>query len=149
MRPLTIDLDELACALNTEGLDHYLDLLSGKLLLIPETDAEPELEALLRDEPERFLLVEPLQAEDSLALMREFLAEVIHPHAYGELQQALESRRPARTFNHVLMQYPALLQAWQSFEAERLRELAQDWLEENELQPSTSPCAAGPRQIRW
>ena len=62
MRPLTIDLDELACALNTEGLDHYLDLFSGKLLLIPEEDADPELEALLREEPERFLLVEPLQA---------------------------------------------------------------------------------------
>jgi hypothetical protein len=136
MRPLTIDLDELACALNSEGLDHYLDLFSGKLLLIPEEDADPELEALLREEPERFLLVEPLQAEDNLALMREFLAEVIHPHAYGELQQALESRRPVRTFNHVLMHYPALLQAWQSFEAERLRELAQDWLEQNELQPA-------------
>ncbi|TXI30699.1 MAG: hypothetical protein E6Q69_13050, partial [Aquipseudomonas alcaligenes] len=64
--------------------------------------------------------------------------EVIHPHAYGELQQALESRRPVRTFNHVLMHYPALLQAWQSFEAERLRELAQDWLEQNELQPAQS-----------
>lgn len=149
MRPLTIDLDELACALNTEGLDHYLDLLSGRVLLIPEEDADPELEALLRGEPERFLLVEPLQPNDSLALMREFLAEVIHPHAYGELVQALESRRPARTFSHVLMQYPALLQAWQVFEAERLRELAQDWLEENELEPSTSPGAASPRQIRW
>jgi hypothetical protein len=149
MRPLTIDLDELASALNTEGLDHYLDLLSGKLLLIPEEDADPELEALLRDDPERFLPVEPLQPSDGLALMHEFLSEVIHPHAYGELHQALESRRPARTFNHVLMQYPALLQAWQAFETERLRELAQDWLEEHELEPSTSPYAASPRQIRW
>ncbi|MDX5374123.1 MAG: UPF0158 family protein [Pseudomonadaceae bacterium] len=134
MRPLTIDLDELACALNSEGLDHYLDLLSGRLLLIPEEDADPELEALLREEPERFLPVEPLQPDDGLALMREFLAEVIHPHAYAELQQALDSRRPARTFNHVLMQYPALLQAWQSFETGRLRELAQDWLAVNELE---------------
>lgn len=137
MRPLTIDLDELACALNTEGLDHYLDLLSGKLLLIPAEDADPELEALLRAEPERFLQIEPLDPQDGLALMSEFLAEVIHPHAYNELAQALEGRRPARTFIHVLMQYPALLQAWQRFEAERLRELAQDWLAEHELQPAT------------
>lgn len=136
MRPLTIDLDELACALNTEGLDHYLDLLSGKVLLIPEEDADPELEALLRAEPERFLLVEPLEPNGTLALMREFLAEVIHPHAYHELAQALEGRRPARTFIHVLMQNPALLQAWQAFETQRLRELAQDWLEQNELQPA-------------
>jgi hypothetical protein len=136
MRPLTIDLDELACALNTEGLDHYLDLLSGKVLLIPEGDAAPDLEALLHDDPERFLLVEPLDQQNGLKLMREFLAEVINPHAHDELEQALEGRRPARTFIHALMQYPALLQAWQSFEAERLRELAQAWLEENELHPA-------------
>ncbi|WP_252271730.1 UPF0158 family protein [Pseudomonas subflava] len=138
MRPLTIDLAELAFALNSEGLDHYLDLLSGKVLLMPEEDTDSELEALLRDEPERFLAIEPLDAQAGLTLMREFLAEVIHPHAYAELEEALEGRRAARTFVHVLMQYPALLEAWQQFEAERLRELALDWLEEHELQPARS-----------
>lgn len=136
MRPLTIDLDQLAFALNTEGLDHYLDLLSGKVLLIPEEDADPELEALLHAEPERFLLVEPLGQGDELALMQEFLIEVVHPHAYAALQQALAGRKPVRTFHHVLMEYPVLLEAWHAFEAARLRELAQDWLEENELQPA-------------
>ncbi|MCO6059715.1 UPF0158 family protein [Pseudomonas sp. MOB-449] len=136
MRPLTIDLDQIAFALNTVGLDHYLDLLSGKVLLIPEEDADPELEALLREEPERFLLVEPLGQGDELALMQEFLIEVVHPHAYAALEQALAGRKPARTFRHVLMEYPVLLAAWHAYEAARLRELAQDWLEENELQPA-------------
>ncbi|BAN51025.1 UPF0158 family protein [Metapseudomonas resinovorans] len=137
MRPLTIDLDQLAFALNTEGLDHYLDLLSGKVLLIPEEDADPELETLLREEPERFLLVEPLGQSDELRLMEEFLPEVVHPHAYAALQQALAGRKPARSFRHVLMEYPVLLEAWHAFEATRLRELAQDWLEDNELKPAT------------
>ena len=137
MRPLTIDLDELAFALNTNGLDHYLDLLTGKILLIPEEDADPELEALLREEPERFLLVEPLGHGEELRLMQEFLIEVAHPHAYAALEQALAGRKPARSFRHVLMEYPVLLQAWHAFEASRLRELAQDWLEENELQPAS------------
>ncbi|HSC83123.1 MAG TPA: UPF0158 family protein [Pseudomonas sp.] len=137
MRPLTIDLDQLAFALNTEGLDHYLDLFSGKLLLIPEDEPDPQLLALLREEPERFLLVEPLSQGEQLALMQEFLPEVAHPHAYIALEQALSGRRPQRTFHHLLMGYPVLLQAWQAFEAARLRELAQDWLEENELQPAT------------
>ncbi|MDH4570262.1 hypothetical protein E8E95_26595 [Pseudomonas sp. BN414] len=137
MRPLTIDLDQLAFALNTFGLDHYLDLLSGKVLLIPEEDTDPELEALLREEPERFLLVEPLGQADELRLMQEFLHEVVHPHAYSALEQALASRKPARTFRHVLMEYPVLLEAWHAYEAARLRELAQDWLAENELQPAT------------
>ncbi len=34
MRPMTIDIDELAFALDTPGIDHYLDLYSGKVLLI-------------------------------------------------------------------------------------------------------------------
>jgi hypothetical protein len=136
MRPLTIDLDQLAFALNTEGLDHYLDLLSGKVLLIPEEDADPELETLLREEPERFLLVQPLGQGDELRLMQEFLHEVVHPHAYAALEQALAGRKPVRTFRHVLMEYPVLLEAWHAFEAARLRELAQDWLEENELRPA-------------
>ena len=136
MRPLTIDLDQLAFALNTEGLDHYLDLLSGKVLLIPEEDADPELETLLREEPERFLLVEPLGQGEELALMEEFLHEVVHPHAYSALEQALAGRKPVRSFRHVLMEYPVLLEAWHAYEAARLRELAQDWLEENELEPA-------------
>lgn len=135
MRPLTIDLDELACALNTEGLDHYLDLLSGKLLLIPEEDADPELEALLRSEPERFLLVEPLDSREGFRMMEDFLQTVTRQEAYRALERALSGRKPFRTFKNVLMDYPDLLQAWYDFEAERLRELAQDWLLDNELQP--------------
>ncbi|VXB20795.1 conserved hypothetical protein [Pseudomonas sp. 8AS] len=135
MRPLTIDLDELAFALSTEGLDHYLDLLSGKLLLIREEDPDPELEALLRSEPERFLLVEPLGSREGFRMMEDFLQTVTRQEAYRALERALSGRKPFRTFKNVLMDYPDLLQAWYDFEAERLRELAQDWLLDNELQP--------------
>ncbi|AYC34642.1 hypothetical protein D3880_20670 [Pseudomonas cavernae] len=134
MRPLTIDLDELAFALNTAGLDHYLDLLSGKVALIPVEDADPELEALLQAEPERFLLIDPLSPGQALALMQEFLVEVGDPHAYAVLEHALARRKPFRAFKHALLAYPQLLEAWYAFEAARLRELALDWLEENELQ---------------
>ncbi|MGL4317779.1 MAG: UPF0158 family protein [Pseudomonas sp.] len=137
MRPLTIDLAELAFALNSEELDHYLDLLSGKIvLLLAEEDADPELEALLREEPERFVAIEPLPASAGLGLMQEFLQEVAHPQAYAALEQALVGRKPVRTFNHILMGYPPLLLAWQSFEHARLHELALNWLEEHELQPA-------------
>src|SRR6218665_1301948 len=137
MRPLTIDLAELAFALDSEGLDHYFDLLRGKVLLLLDDDAGSELATLLREEPERFVAIEPLSTGEHLALMQEFLQEVAHPHAYAALEQALVGRKPARTFNHILMGYPPLLQAWQTFERTRLHELALDWLEEHELQPAT------------
>jgi Uncharacterised protein family (UPF0158). len=66
MRPLTIDLDELAFALDTQGIDHYLDLFSGQVLLIPEEDPDPELAELLHREPERLLPIEPLSSGQSL-----------------------------------------------------------------------------------
>ena len=56
MRPMTIDIDELAFALDTPGIDHYLDLYSGKVLLISAEAPDPELDALLENEPERLSL---------------------------------------------------------------------------------------------
>ena len=58
MRPMTIDIDELAFALDTPGIDHYLDLYSGKVLLISAEAPDPELDALLENEPERLLLID-------------------------------------------------------------------------------------------
>ena len=37
MRPLTIDLDELAVALDTSDIEHYLDLGSGQVVPLPRS----------------------------------------------------------------------------------------------------------------
>lgn len=137
MRPLTIDIDELAFALDTQGIDHYLDLFSGQVLLIPEEDPDPELLELLHREPERLLPIEPLSSGQSLELMRDFLREVPEPHAYSALANAIEGRKPFKAFRHVLMGYPELLQAWYVYQGERLRECALDWLADNHIQPAT------------
>ncbi|SDI27545.1 UPF0158 family protein [Pseudomonas panipatensis] len=140
MRPLTIDLDELAFALDTSGVEHYLDLGSGQVLLIPEDDADPDLLALL-DEPERLLPIEPLSSRESIELMRDFLREVDEPHAYSALANALEGRKPFKAFKHVLMGYPELLQAWYAYQAERLRECALDWLADHDIRPAGQALA--------
>ncbi|KAF1051070.1 MAG: hypothetical protein GAK43_02570 [Stenotrophomonas maltophilia] len=136
MRPLTIDLEELAFALDTNGIDHYLDLGSGKVLLIPTEDPDPELAALLEEDPERLLYIEPLGAGESLTLMRDFLHDVEDPHAFTALDNALIGRKPFKAFRHVLMGYPELLQRWYDYQAERLRDCALDWLALNHIQPS-------------
>lgn len=134
MRPLTIDLDALVSALSTPGSDLRLDLLSGKVLDIPARDENPDIERLLIEEPERLLAVEPLTPGEQLALMEDFLPEVNQPSVYAALVNALQGRKPARTFHNILAGAPPVRAAWQAFERERLRELAQDWLEENELE---------------
>lgn len=60
MRPMTIGIDELTFALGTSGIDHHLDLYSDKVLLISAEASDPELGVLLKNEPERLLLIGPL-----------------------------------------------------------------------------------------
>lgn len=134
MRPLTIDLDRLAAAFVSTDGDFRLDLLSGKILDIPPTGEDPEIAHLLEEEPERLLAVDCLAQAEILALMAEFLPEVEQLAAYTALQAALDSRKPLRSFHNALKQFPDVQSAWQAFEAERLRELALDWLAENELE---------------
>ncbi|MBB1518195.1 UPF0158 family protein [Aquipseudomonas guryensis] len=134
MRPLTIDLDRLAAAFVSTNGDFRLDLLSGRILDIPPVGADPQIEQLLEEEPERLLAVDSLTPGAMLALMAEFLPEVEQLAAYTALQAALDSRKPLRSFHNALNQFPDVQSAWQAFEAERLRELALDWLAENELE---------------
>lgn len=134
MRPLTIDLDRLAAAFVSTDGDFRLDLLSGRILDIPPAGEDPQIEQLLEEEPERLLAVDCLTPGAMLALMAEFLPEVEQPAAYTALQAALDSRKPLRSFHNALNQFPSVRAAWQAFEAERLRELALDWLAENQLE---------------
>ncbi|QKE64762.1 hypothetical protein HNE05_15865 [Aquipseudomonas campi] len=134
MRPLTIDLDRLAAAFISADSDFRLDLLSGKILDIPPAGEDPQIEQLLEEEPERLLAVDSLTPGAMLALMAEFLPEVEQLAAYTALQAALDSRKPLRSFHNALKQFPDVQSAWQAFEAERLRELALDWLAENQLE---------------
>ncbi|WP_068824588.1 UPF0158 family protein [Pseudomonas sp. BMS12] len=135
MRPLTIDLDHLANALINEQADFRLDLLSGRLLDIPPQGEDPDIERLLEEEPERLLALEPLSGHERLALMEDFLNEVVDPDAYAALTAAMAERRQQRAFLNALNQFPDVRQAWQCYEQERLRELALDWLADNELEP--------------
>ena len=136
MRPLTIDLDELAVALDTGDIEHYLDLGSGQVVPLLSDSPDPDLLLLLEQDPERLLPIEPLSSRESLELMRDFLREVGEPHAYAAMASALEGRKPFKAFRHVLMGYPDLLQAWYDYQAERLRECALDWLADHDIRPA-------------
>ncbi|CAD5105778.1 UPF0158 family protein [Zestomonas carbonaria] len=138
MRPLTIDLDELTLAMNNRSVDFYLDLHTGRVL--PFYD-DPELEKGLETEPDRYLAIETLDSRDDYRVMEAFISTVDHPHAYTTLEHALAGRKPFRAFKYALAEYPELEQAWLDFEATRLRELAVDWLEENDLRPARSFAA--------
>ena len=94
MRPLTLDLDLLAAALDSrERGTHFLDLESGALRLLDPDDLSLEEREELED-PERYLPLPRLTQDDRLELREAFLHQLRHPHAQPLLRAALESRRP-------------------------------------------------------
>ena len=122
MRPLTLDLDLLAAALDSrERGTHFLDLESGALRLLDPDDLSLEEREELED-PERYLPLPRLTQDDRLELREAFLHQLRHPHAQPLLRAALESRRPIRTFDYELELFPSVRKAWQAFALSRLKE---------------------------
>lgn len=148
MLAITIDTDALARALDDErNRMHYLDLEDGALLTLPPGAAEPGSEEKYQVDPERYLRIKPLTFEQRLALREAFLLELGDHALHMVLRNALQGRRALRNFAYQLVQHPTLEQAWQRFYANRLRELALEWLEEHDLHPRTAQTsiAARPR----
>lgn len=137
MRPLTIDLTRLAQALDSrDATEHYLDLDTGEVLAIAPGTPAPGREEKYQVQPGRYLPIEPLELSQALTMREAFLFTQQHPHAHAVLANALNTRRPLRTFDYELEQFPGLRAAWQTYQATQLRECAYAWLHDNGLEPS-------------
>lgn len=135
-RPITVDIDELAMALDTPGVDHYFDRLHGKVILIDENGTDSRVQQWLLERPEDFLPIDPLSPTEFLAIMQAFLPEIDDPHLFQLLNNALKGRRPHKAFHYWLMGYPQQLSQWHAFHREHLHERALDWLAAHVLEPT-------------
>lgn len=138
MPALTIDLDRLAEALDAQDrFDRILDLETGELrALRMDTLPFDEREAL-EARPDRYVAVPRLDLDARIALREAFLHELRDPHAHPLLALALGGRKPLRTFDYELEQFPQAQTAWLRFKSIRMREEAQAWLYEQGLELGT------------
>ncbi len=137
MRPLTIDLHRLEYALdNRDASEHYLDLESGEIRAVFPGEAAPGVEEKYEVQEDRFLHIEPLGLAESIAMREAFLFTQHDPIAHTMLSEALNGRKPLRTFDFKLEDFPVVRQAWLDYQAVQLREYAITWLHENDLEPS-------------
>lgn len=137
MRPLTIDLHRLEYALdNRDASEHYLDLESGEIRAVFPGEAAPGVEEKYEVQGDRFLHIEPLGLAESIAMREAFLFTQHDPIAHTMLSEALNGRKPLRTFDFKLEDFPVVRQAWLDYQAVQLREYAITWLHENDLEPS-------------
>lgn len=137
MRPLTIDLHRLEYALdNRDASEHYLDLESGQIRAVFPGETAPGVDEKYDVQEDRFLHIEPLGLAESIAMREAFLFTQHDPIAHSMLSDALNGRKPLRTFDFKLEDFPAVRQAWLDYQAVQLREYAITWLHDNDLEPS-------------
>ena len=108
------------------------DLLSDDLDDDDEEDADEDEESEIRraideDEEDRYIPVPSLGSHEGFRIMERFAAAQ-EGRVREALFDALDRRRPFRSFKDALLGFPDIREAWFRYHEERLREEALDWL---------------------
>ena len=136
MRPLTIDMHRLEYALDgRDSAEYYLDLESGAIRVVFTSGPAPGVMEKYDVQQDRYLHIEPLELAQSMAMREAFLFTQHDPIAHAVLSSALNGRKPLRTFDFKLEDFPAVREAWLDYQTVQLREYAITWLRENDLEP--------------
>jgi hypothetical protein len=71
--------------------------------------------------------------------MVEFADSVADRPLREKLELALDGRGAFRRFKNVLAGYPSERERWFAFHHERLQEAMEEWLADNDIEPTTPP----------
>src|SRR5699024_8929949 len=108
---------------------------SGEIRALFPGETAPGVDDKYDVQEDRFLHIEPLELAQSIAMREAFLFTQHDPNAHAVLSGALQGRKPLRTFDFKLEDFPEVRQAWLDYQTVQLREYAITWLHENGLDP--------------
>jgi len=133
---LKIDFEMLLFAMrNHDGwFDQYVDLKNGRIVAEEESFEDPEIR-FDKNDPERYLFIEPYPSNEGLLLMEEFIEGVKNQKVQEKLIEAISGEKPFRDFRDVLTEFPENREAWNKFEGSRIKEYAIKWLKNNDVEP--------------
>jgi hypothetical protein len=143
--PVNGDDLEMALTANAGEWTCYLDMRTGEVQMVPvdrlgDDDAWPsedELDAGL--DAGHLIHVEPLGSSVEYGWMAEFASSVGAARLRERLEVALDGRGAFRRFKNVLLDFPAERERWFAFRDARLHVAAREWLEEHDIEPTTTP----------
>ncbi len=146
MTGLTIRADELIMAFEDYGteLQHFFDRQTGEVLSLLEEDMDEEDRERLDADPERYLLIEPVPSSVGYGIMSDFVAILPEGKIPRELERALQQRHPFRRFKDVLLNYPAVREAWLLFHEQAFMKIINEWLDDHGVEATLVPCQAQP-----
>ncbi len=148
-KPIRIDWEELEDAFNSppEEITSYLDGITGHVVLEGEGE-EDDLEdenpldaasAPPRSDPTR-ISIRPPGAAEKIEWMRSFLEQEGHEEGVvAELRQALEDENPPQVLADVLNLHADVRDDWYLYRTARIRDMLEEWLASNEVEPLTAP----------
>lgn len=133
LRPLPVDLDELAGILEGDPVDGggRVDLETGEVWPTPAVDYAQEIGQEDEDEsddPDKWLWVDCEGSRDGYRDMQLYIGTVRDPGRADRLEIAISGRGAFRRFKDVLVRWPGELDRWYEFSEERQRGRARAWL---------------------
>ncbi|HEX6748101.1 MAG TPA: UPF0158 family protein [Longimicrobium sp.] len=159
MTKIQIDEGELLMAMDSgDGTDlWYLDRRTGAVILTDEdyllddeSDEDEEEDELLdedaavrkmidEDKEDRYLPIPSLSSDEGFRIMERFAGTVDDRRIREELFDALDRRRPFRSFKDALLAHPEVREQWFTYHENQLREAALDWLRSEEIDAELVP----------
>jgi len=162
MAKLRIDEGELLMAFDSgDGTEHwYLDRQTGAVIFRSDDfdsldddfedddddfeDDESEFRrAIAEDKEDRYIPVPSLGSHEGFRIMERFAASQ-EGRVRGALLDALDRRRPFRSFKDALEDFPKVRAAWFGYHEERVREEALAWLESEGIDAELVPYRDAP-----
>lgn len=133
---MKIDLRMVAEALEDHSdLENYLDLMTGEVVPVSEefTGTPEEIMMEIQENPDRFLLIDPMDSRDGHRIMQAFVNGMAEGEARRSLAGAISGRKPFASFKHVLFDYSGERAAWFEFHNGRMLQAAREFLCLNEV----------------
>jgi uncharacterized protein UPF0158 len=140
--PVDWDDLELALTMHSDEQRCYLNLTTGKIELAANSLTGDDV-GLSEEEVETgcvdgyLIRVDPLSSSVEYRWMAEFAEAVANRRLAETLNLALNGRGAFRRFKVARADYPAERERWFAFHQERLDQEMQEWLAENEIEPTT------------
>jgi len=134
LRPLAVDLEELAMALEGDPISGggRIDLRTGEVWPQAALEYAKEVgeddEVGDDDDPDRWLWVESEGSRAGYRDMEWFISDIDDPEVADRLSIAITGRGAFRRFKDVLSRWPDLMERWYGFADDRQRGRARAWL---------------------
>jgi hypothetical protein len=150
LRPLTVDLEELAMVLEGDPVHGggRIDLRTGEVWPQSAIDYAIEVGEEKDDEdddPDRWLWVGCEGSHAAYGDMEWFIADLAQPQVADRLNKAISGRGAFRRFKDALFSWPDLKERWHGFSEDRQRGRARSWLADQGY--AASPPASTTRDL--